>query len=104
MQLMQNSLPFGRRNDECLISQDLTILDGEGLSVLPVWAEGMRDFLDVLRPASDDEVGESSNFWIVDKGLLKSFPVVWHYAGMMDSYIQWKVRAWPGTEMRVCLV
>ena len=60
----------------------------------------MGDFLDVLGPASDDEVGESSHFWIADKGLLESFFVVWHYEGMMDSTIQWKVWAWPGTKSR----
>ena len=42
---------------ECFTLQDKTILNGESLSVLPVWAEGMRNFLDVLRPASNDEVG-----------------------------------------------
>ena len=73
MQLMQDSLPFGRRNDECFTLQDWTILSGEGLSVLPVWMEGMRNFLDVLRPASDDEAGKSSHFWIADEGLLESF-------------------------------
>ena len=68
--------------------------------MLPVWSEGMRDFFDVLRPASNDEVGKSSHFWITDEGLLESFFAVWHYAGMMDSNIQWQVRAWPGTELR----
>ena len=63
----------------------------------------MGDPLDVLRPASDDEVGESSQFWIVDEGLLESFLVGWHYAGMVDSDIQWEVRAWPGTELRECV-
>ena len=72
--------------------------------MLPVWAEGMRNFLDVLRPASNDEVGKSSHFWITDEGLLESFLAVWCYAGMVDSDIEWKVRAWPGTELRVCLV
>ena len=71
--------------------------------MLPVWTEGMRDFLDVLRPASDDEVGESSHFWIVDGGLLESFLVGWCYVGMMDSDIQWKVGAWLGTESRECV-
>ena len=61
MQLMQESLPFSRRDDKCFTSQDQTILNGESLSVLPVWAEGMRDFLDVLGPASNDEVSKSSN-------------------------------------------
>ena len=65
--------------------------------------EGMRDLFDVLRPASDDEVGKSSHFWVVDKGLLESFIVGWHYAGMVDSNIQWKVRAWLGTESRECV-
>ena len=59
--------------------------------MLPAWMEGMGNFLDVLRPASDDEVGKSSHFWIIDEGLLESFFVVWHYAGVMDSNIQWKV-------------
>ena len=40
--------------------------------MLPVWAEGMRDLLDVLRPASNNEVGKSSHFWITDEGLLKA--------------------------------
>ena len=64
--------------------------------MLPVWMEGTRDFLDVLRPASDDEVGESLHFWIIDEGLLESFLVGWHYVGMVDSDIQWKVGASPG--------
>ena len=90
IQLMQDSLPFGRRNDKCFTLQDKIVLDGESLSVFPVWVEGMRDFLDALRPARND-VSESSNFWIVDEGLLESFFAVWHYAGMVDSNIQWKV-------------
>ena len=57
MQLMQGSLPFGGRNDEGFTSQDYTVLDGEGFSVLPVRAERTRDLLDVLGPACDDEVG-----------------------------------------------
>ena len=68
--------------------------------MLPVQAEGMRDLLDVLGPASNDEVGKSSHFWIVDKGLLESFLLGWHYADMMYSDIQWNVSAWPGTESR----
>ena len=71
--------------------------------MLTVQMEGMSDFLDVLRPASDDEVSESSHFWIVDEGLLESFLVGWHYAGMMDSDIQWEVGAWLGTESRECV-
>ena len=71
--------------------------------MFPVWAEGTRDFLDVLGPASNDEVGKSSHFWITDEGFLESFLVVWHYEGMMDSDIQWKVGAWPGTELRDCV-
>ena len=103
MQLMQDSLPFGSRNDECFTSQDKTILDGEGLSVLPVWTEGTRDFLDVLGPASDDEVSKSLHFWIIDEGLLESFLVGWRYVGMMNSDIQLKVWAWPGTESKECV-
>ena len=72
-------------------------------SVLPVWAEGMRNFLDILRPASNDEVSKSSHFWITDEGLLEGFLAVWHCVGMMDSNIQWKVGAWPGTESRECV-
>ena len=53
---MQGSLPFCRRNDKCFTSQDKAVLNGEGFSVLPVWTEGTRDLLDVLRPACDDEV------------------------------------------------
>ena len=64
---------------------------------------GMRDFLDVLRSASDDEVGKSAHFWVTDEGLLESFLVGWCYAGMVDSNIQWKVRAWLGTELRECV-
>ena len=60
----------------------------------------MRNFLDVLGSASDNEIGKSSHFWIINKGLLKSFFAVLHYAGMMDSDIQWKVRAWSVTESR----
>ena len=71
--------------------------------MLPLWTEGMRDLLDVLGPASDDEVSKSSHFWIIDKGLLKGFFAVWHYAGMMDSNIQWEVRARLGTEWRECV-
>ena len=71
--------------------------------MLPVWTEGMRDLLDVLGPASDDEVGKSLHFWIVDKGLLEGFFVVRCYVGMMDSNIQWKVGAWLGTESRECV-
>ena len=41
--------------------------------MLPVWMEGMRDLLDNLGPASNDEVGKSSHFWIIDEGLLESF-------------------------------
>ena len=63
--------------------------------MLPVWVEGTRNFLDVLGPASNDEVSKSLHFWIADEGLLESFLAVWHYAGMVDSNIQWKVRAWP---------
>ena len=100
---MQNSLPFSRMDDKCFTSQDQTDLNGESLSVLPVWAEGTRNFLDVLRPASNDEVGEYSHFWIIDEGLLESFLAVWYYAGMVDSDIQWKVRAWLGTESRKCV-
>ena len=62
MQLMQDPLPFSRRNDKCLTLQDKTILNDESLSVLPVWAEGMRNFLDVLRPASNDKVDWSAHF------------------------------------------
>ena len=100
MQLMQDSLPLSRRNDEGFTLQDKTILDSEGFSVLPVWMEGTRDLLDGLGPASDDEVGKSSDFWIIDEGLLKGFFVVWHYADMVDGNIQWKVWAWPGAESR----
>ena len=99
MQLMQDSLPFGRRDDECFTSQDQTVLNSESISMSPVQVEGMRNFLDVLGPASNDEVGESLHFWIADKGLLESFFAVWHYVGMMDSNIQWKVWAWQGTEL-----
>ena len=56
-----------------------------------------------LGPASDDEVSKSFYFWVADEGLLESFLAGWHYAGMMDSDIQWKVRAWPGTELRECV-
>ena len=56
--------------------------------MLPVQAEGMRDFLDVLGPASNDDIGKSLHFWIIGEGLLESFFVVWHYVGMMDSNIQ----------------
>ena len=68
------------------------------ISVLPAWSEGMSNFLHVLQPASNDEVRENLHFWIADKGLLESFFVVWHYAGMMYSDIQWKVGAWLETE------
>ena len=102
-ELMQDSLPFGRRNDKRFTSQDQTVLDGESLFVLPIQAEGMRDLLDVLWPASNDEVSKSSHIWITDEGLLESFIVVWHYVGMMDSDIQWKIGAWPGTESRECV-
>ena len=71
--------------------------------MLPVWAEGTRDFLDVLEPASNNEVGRSSHFWITDEGLLESFFAVSHYVGMMDSDIQWQVRAWTRTELRECV-
>ena len=71
--------------------------------MLPVWMEGMRDLLDVLGPACDDEVGKSSHFWVIHKGLLEGFFAVRHDAGMMDSNIQWKVWAWPGTEARECV-
>ena len=40
-------------------------------------------------------------FWIIDKGLLESFFVVWHYVDMMDGNIQWQFRAWLRTELRV---
>ena len=65
--------------------------------------EGMGDLLDVLRPASDDEVGKSSHFWIIDKGLLESFLAGWCYAGMMNANIQWKGRAWLGTVSGECV-
>ena len=68
--------------------------------MLLVWVEGTRDFLDVLRPASNDEVSKSLHFWIIDEGLLESFFAVWHYVGMMDGNIQWQVRAWQWTESR----
>ena len=71
--------------------------------MLPVWMKGMRNFLDVLGPASDDEVSESLHFWVTDEGLLESFLVAWHYEGMMDSNIQWNVGAWLGTESRECV-
>ena len=71
--------------------------------MLPVWTEGMRDFLGVLGPAGDDEVSKSSHFWVTDEGLLESFLAGWHYAGMMDSNIRWKVGAWPGAESRECV-
>ena len=61
------------------------------VSVLPVWVEGTRNFLDILGSASNDEVGKSSHFWIIDKGLLESFLVVQCYVGMVDSNVQWKV-------------
>ena len=96
-------LPFGRRNDECFTSQEQTILNGEGLSVLPVWAEGTRDFLDVLGSASNSEVSKSLHFWIIDEGLLESLFAVWHHAGMMDGNIQWQVRARSRTELRECV-
>ena len=63
----------------------------------------MRYFLDVLRPASNDDVSKSLHFWIIDEGLLESFFVVWCYVRMMDSNIQWKVRTWPRTESRECV-
>ena len=46
-------------------------------------------------------LARASHFWIVDEGLLESFLAVWHYAGVMDSNIQWKVQG-PGlrTESR----
>ena len=62
--------------------------------------EGTRDLLDVLGPASNDEVGKSSHFWVTHKSLLEGFFVVWCDAGMMDTDIQWKVGAWSGTEAR----
>ena len=68
--------------------------------MLPVWVEGTRDLLDVLGPACDDEVGESSHFWVIHKGLLEGFFAVRHDAGMMNSNIQWKVWAWARTEAR----
>ena len=49
---------------------------------------GDEGLLDVLGPTSDDEVGKSSHFWIIDEGLLEGFFVVWHYEGMMDGNIQ----------------
>ena len=61
------------------------------------------DFLDVLKPASSDEVSESLHFWVTDEGLLESFLAGWHYVGKMDSNIQWKVRVWLGTELRECV-
>ena len=73
------------------------------VSVLKVWAEGIRDLLDVLGPASDDEVSKSSHFWITYESLLESFFAVWHYVGMMDGDIQWQVRVWPETESRECV-
>ena len=71
--------------------------------MLPVWMEGMRDLLDVLGPACDDEVSKSLHFWVIHKGLLKGFFTVWCYVGMVDSNIQWKIWAWPGTESRECV-
>ena len=68
--------------------------------MLPVQTEGMQDLLDVLGPACNDEVGKSLHFWVIHKGLLEGFFAVWHDAGMMDSDIQWKVRAWMRTELR----
>ena len=97
MQLMQDPLPFSRRNDECLTLQDKTVLNSESLPALPVWVEGMKDLLEVLRPACNDEVSESTHFWIIDEGLLEGFFAVWCYAGMMDSNIQWKIGTWPLT-------
>ena len=44
--------------------------------------EEMGDLLDVLGPASNDEVDKSSHFWVIDEGLLESFFVVWHYVAM----------------------
>ena len=63
----------------------------------------MRDLLDVLRPASNDEVGKSLHFWIIDEGLLESFFAVWHYVDMMDGDIQWQIGAWLRTESRECV-
>ena len=91
VQLMQDSLPFGGRNDECLTSQDQAILNSEDFLVLPVQMEGMRDLLDVLGPASNDKVSKSSHFWIIYRGLLEGFFVVWHDVGMMDGNIQWNI-------------
>ena len=71
--------------------------------MLPVRMEGMRDLLDVLGPAGNDEVSKSSHFWVINKGLLKGLFAVWHYVGMMDGNIQWKVWAWLGTESRECV-
>ena len=71
--------------------------------MLPVWTEGMGDLLDVLGPASDDEVGESLHFWIIEEGLLESFLTGWCYVDMMDGDIQWKVRAWLGMDSRECV-
>ena len=39
----------------------------------------------------------------IHKGLLEGFFAVWFDVGMMDSNIQWKVWAWPGTELRECV-
>ena len=71
--------------------------------MLPVQMEGTGNLLDVLSPASDDEVGESSHFWIIDEGLLESFFAGWHYVCMVDGNIQWEGRTWPGTESRECV-
>ena len=68
--------------------------------MLPVWMEGTRDFLDVLGPASDDDISESLHFWVADEGLLESLLAGWHYVAMVDSDIQWRDGAWPGTELR----
>ena len=56
--------------------------------MLPVGMEGMRNFLDVFGPASNNEVSKNLHFWIIDEGLLESFFVVCCYAGMVDSDIQ----------------
>ena len=97
MQLMQDSLPFDRRNDECFTLHRTWLSSMVRVSLCCQY--GQRGWGTSLMPLGQPVMmmsGERSHFWVTDEGFLESFLVGWHYVGMVDSDIQWKVRAWPG--------
>ena len=63
----------------------------------------MRDHLDVVRPTSDDHVGECAHFRVAHKGLLECFLPLWGQVSMVDGNVEWDVRSSTWTGPRECV-